>query len=43
MVNVAYVDIFKRYGKNVVEQEGGARPGVERGETGGGQQAWKQA
>src|SRR5207244_7457853 len=40
--NIAYVDIFTRYRKAVVEQEGGARPGIERGEAGGGQEGAAQ-
>src|SRR5438876_562968 len=33
--SVAYVDIMRRYRKNVVEVDGGARPGSERGEAAG--------
>src|SRR5207244_7232913 len=40
--NVAYADVFARYRKSVVEQEGGARPGIERGEGGGGQEGGGQ-
>jgi xanthine dehydrogenase YagR molybdenum-binding subunit len=33
--SVAYVDIMRRYRKNVVEVDGGARPGIERAEAAG--------
>ena len=33
--SVAYVDILRGYRKGVVEQEAGARPGIERGEAAG--------
>ena len=34
--SVTYTEIFARYNKNVVEQEAGAKPGIERGEPGDG-------